>query len=185
MSDGVRASDLSRRELLGALARWSVPTVVTVALGTRPLLAQAPSCPPCTKRSGGKCRSCSVSQTLNCQCEPCLGPPYCTGAPSPSMVGAPGVPGAPGSSPGPTGAAAGRPGIGVPQLGGATDDPRMLGRLPAGGLRGYSGQDPLSAPLYREPFSAQSRYRGLGSAFDDNTSLYGRLRGDTIVRRGP
>jgi len=68
---------MDRRELLSALARWTVPTVVTLSLATR--TAQAASCPPCTKKQGsGSCRACSMNQMLNCQCEPCLGPPYCS-----------------------------------------------------------------------------------------------------------
>ena len=68
---------MDRRELLSALARWTVPTVVTLSLATRS--AQAASCPPCTKKQpGGACRACTMNQMLNCQCEPCLGPPYCT-----------------------------------------------------------------------------------------------------------
>jgi len=76
--EGPAHGDVSRREMLGALARWSVPTVLTLALAARP--AAAASCPPCTRKSGGRCRSCTVNQILNCQCEPCLGAPYCAGA---------------------------------------------------------------------------------------------------------
>ena len=68
---------MDRRELLSALARWTVPTVVTLSLATR--TAQAASCPPCTKNQSGSCRACTMRQMLNCQCEPCLGPPYCAG----------------------------------------------------------------------------------------------------------
>jgi hypothetical protein len=69
--------DMDRRALLAALARWTVPTVVTLSLATR--TAQAASCPPCTKKQGGgACRACTMNQMLNCQCEPCLGPPYCS-----------------------------------------------------------------------------------------------------------
>ena len=70
---------MSRRELVSALARWTVPTVLTLSLGTRAAYAAA-SCPPCTKKVGGVCRACTMSQILNCQCEPCLGPPYCPGS---------------------------------------------------------------------------------------------------------
>ena len=70
---------MTRRELVSALARWTVPTVLTLSLGARSAYAAA-SCPPCTKKVSGKCRACTVSQILNCQCEPCLGPPYCGGA---------------------------------------------------------------------------------------------------------
>lgn len=71
------AGELTRREVVSALARWSVPTVLTLSLAARS--AHAASCPPCTSKVGGVCRACTVSQILNCQCEPCLGPPYCTG----------------------------------------------------------------------------------------------------------
>jgi hypothetical protein len=77
--DGAERGRLSRREVLCALARWTVPTVLTLSLGARAARAAA-SCPPCTKKVGGVCRACTVSQILNCQCEPCLGPPYCAGA---------------------------------------------------------------------------------------------------------
>ncbi len=75
------AGAMTRREVVAALARWSVPTVVTLSLATRS--AYAASCPPCTQKVGGVCRACTVSQILNCQCEPCLGPPYCGGTASP------------------------------------------------------------------------------------------------------
>ena len=67
---------MTRRELVAAVARWSVPTVLTLSLGARAAHAAA-SCPPCTKKTGGKCKACSTSLILNCGCEPCLGPPYC------------------------------------------------------------------------------------------------------------
>jgi hypothetical protein len=71
---------MTRRELVSALARWTVPTVLTLSLGVRSAYAAA-SCPPCTKKVGGVCRACTVSQILNCQCEPCLGAPYCPNGP--------------------------------------------------------------------------------------------------------
>jgi len=74
---GVLMGTVSRRELLGSLARWSVPTVLTIALAAR--TAAAASCPPCTKKVAGKCKACTMNQILNCQCEPCLGAPYCSG----------------------------------------------------------------------------------------------------------
>jgi hypothetical protein len=74
---GAEHGGLTRREVLSTLARWTAPTVLTLSLAARP--AQAASCPPCTRKVGGVCRACTVSQILNCQCEPCLGPPYCTG----------------------------------------------------------------------------------------------------------
>jgi len=80
---------MDRRELLSALARWTVPTVVTLSLATR--TAQAASCPPCTKvRPGGSsCLACSMNLMLNCQCEPCLGPPYCASGATPQPGWAP------------------------------------------------------------------------------------------------
>ena len=77
--EGAERGGVTRREILAALARWSVPTVVTLTLGARAAHAAA-SCPPCTRKVGGVCRACTMSQILNCQCEPCLGPPYCPGA---------------------------------------------------------------------------------------------------------
>lgn len=71
-----RPGEWTRREMLAAVARWAVPTVLTLSLATRSAYAVA-SCPPCTKKVSGKCRACTTSQILNCQCEPCLGPPYC------------------------------------------------------------------------------------------------------------
>jgi hypothetical protein len=71
---------MTRRELVSALARWTVPTVLTLSLGARSAYAAA-SCPPCTKKVSGVCRACTVSQILNCQCEPCLGAPYCPNGP--------------------------------------------------------------------------------------------------------
>ena len=70
------SGEWTRREMVAALARWTVPTVLTLSLATRSAYAAA-SCPPCTKNTGGRCRACTTSQQLNCQCEPCLGPPYC------------------------------------------------------------------------------------------------------------
>lgn len=73
------ASDLgglTRRDLVSAMARWTVPTVLTLSLAVRAVYAAA-SCPPCTRKTGGACRACTVNQQLNCLCEPCLGPPYC------------------------------------------------------------------------------------------------------------
>lgn len=73
-----KVGGMDRRELLSALARWTVPTVVTLSLAGR--TAQAASCPPCTRKTGASCRACTMNQMLNCQCEPCLGPPYCASA---------------------------------------------------------------------------------------------------------
>jgi hypothetical protein len=68
--------------MVSALARWTVPTVLTLSLGTRAASAAA-SCPPCTKKNPatGACKACSVNLQLNCGCEPCLGPPYCPSSP--------------------------------------------------------------------------------------------------------
>jgi hypothetical protein len=158
---------LTRRELLGRAARWTVPTVVTLTLGVRVARAQA-SCPPCTRRTGGKCKACSVSQMLNCQCEPCLGPPYCTGSPAPPS----------GSSSGGAGfrafPTAPRPGQGGPTVN--FDPRRRLYEPPAG----RSVYDRLSEPLFRDPFDARESLR---SPFRDRLrepSLYERLRGDTL-----
>jgi len=79
-TDGQRAAsdpgEMGRREMVAALARWTVPTVLTLSLGTRAAFA-ATSCPPCTKNKGGVCKACKVNEMLSCDCEPCLGPPYC------------------------------------------------------------------------------------------------------------
>lgn len=85
---GADLGGMTRRELVSALARWSVPTVLTLSLGAR--AAYAASCPPCTKKVGAVCRACTMSQILNCQCEPCLGPPYCgAGVPTSAFKPAP------------------------------------------------------------------------------------------------
>ena len=72
--------EMSRREMVAALARWTVPTVLTLSLGVRSAMA-ASSCPPCTRKKpqspGGVCRACTVNEILSCNCEPCLGAPYC------------------------------------------------------------------------------------------------------------
>jgi hypothetical protein len=139
------------------VARWSVPTVVTITLGARPLAAV--SCPPCTKMSGGKCRACTISEILNCNCEPCLGPPYCTGG-SASVSGAPGrVSG--GGVRVPTGATS--PGR-APAQGGADAWLEPLLR------RQERRPNPFTEPLYRDPF-------GLEKAPSGGPGLYERLRG--------
>jgi len=77
-----RASDpggMGRREMVAALARWTVPTVLTLSLATRAAVAAA-SCPPCTKKQLSApyaCKACTINAILSCNCEPCLGPPYC------------------------------------------------------------------------------------------------------------
>ena len=59
-----RNTNPGRREMLGTMARWTVPTVLTMTLGARVLEAKA-SCPPCQKKVGAVCRSCTISQMLN------------------------------------------------------------------------------------------------------------------------
>ena len=159
-----RPSEITRRELLGTLARWTVPTVVSITLGARVLEAKA-SCPPCQKKVAGVCRACSVSQILNCQCEPCLGPPYC------SAVGpaAPAQPGAlmqqspsqrpPGQAPG-----------------GTSQSPSLA---PSYGRP--SSRDPFAQPLYRDPFGLEGT--GFGSRNPQSQGLYQRLRPDTLAPR--
>ncbi len=143
------AGEMTRREVVSALARWTVPTVVTLSLATR--TAHAASCPPCTQKSGSVCRACTVSMILNCQCEPCLGPPYCPTLAAPLRP----VPGAPlGRSAGPAPAgeqaldtwlrqrearlrSGGLPGFGVP----ADSAPGGPGRTPFG--------RPIPRPTYQ------------------------------------
>ncbi len=191
MSETRAGGMMDRRELIAALARWSVPTVVTLTLGARAL--HAASCPPCTKRVSGVCKACSTSQILNCQCEPCLGPPYCVTPAAPAFQMAPGAgsaggPGATSGQPGGMpGGAGSRGGFGVPgQLGGSGYDDRQGGTPGSQGLRGPTSGTPLGG-LY-QPFAPQPRYRPLGGSgtTQDNGGLYGRLRGDTInTRRRP
>ncbi len=180
MSEGRAAGGMDRRELIAALARWSVPTVVTLSLGARAL--HAASCPPCTKRTGGTCKACSTSQILNCQCEPCLGPPYCAAAvpAPPAFQSAPGAgsPGGGAAAPGGSQGGFGTPGL----IGGTAYDSRLGGAPGSQGLRGPTSGNPMSG-LY-QPFQQQPRYRPLGG--NDNGGLFGRLRGDTInPRRRP
>jgi hypothetical protein len=155
MSDGPFAALLgtvSRRELLGSLARWSVPTVLTIALAAR--TAAAASCPPCTKKSGGKCKACTMNQILNCQCEPCLGAPYCSNG-----VRAPGA----------------RPqGLNqAPQSGSVRPNPLL-----------DLNQSPFTSPLRASPFgqSPYRTARPYGAPRDtlpaSRGSLYDRLRND-------
>ena len=155
-----RPSPVSRRELLGTLARWSVPTVVSITLGARVLEAKA-SCPPCQKKSAGVCRACTVSQILNCQCEPCLGPPYCSavGPSAPARPGAlmqPSQQGAPGQAPGTGRAPSLTPSYGQP-----------------------SSRDPFAQPLYRDPCGLP----GSGSRNPQSPGLYQRLRPDSLAPR--
>jgi len=156
---------VSRREMLGTLGRWTVPTVLTVALATR--RAAAASCPPCTRPTGGRCRACTMNQILNCQCEPCLGAPYCSGG---AAVMQPSVSGgqilqAPGGAPG--------------AASGALELSPYLRR----GLT-PPGANPFRSPIQRSPFSSVpyggSRPYGLprDSLLGRPRTLYDRLRAD-------
>jgi hypothetical protein len=172
---GLLAGDVSRREMLGALARWTVPTVLTMTLVTRQAQATA-SCPPCTQKTGGRCRACSMNQILNCQCEPCLGAPYCSnGVYAP--VARPGAMTAPYSGLVPGGAASplspspSSPGLMNPFY-------RTLRDRPA-----FSGRNPFDLPpgsaLPRSPFGG---LRSTGVPLDtlprSRGGLYERLRPD-------
>jgi len=154
---------VNRRAMLGALARWSAPAVVSVALSGRALEAKA-SCPPCQKRQGTLCRPCSVRDILQCQCEPCLGAPYCA---APLMAGPSASYQAPGSQP-----------FGAGGPGGAqrVEALRQLQRERAR----RRGDDPLSQPLYRDPFGVERRDPRRSYA----PSLYERLQ-QTPERRRP
>ncbi len=164
---------LSRRAVLGAIARWSVPTVVTFTLGARVLEAKA-SCPPCQKKVGTVCKACSVSQMLNCSCEPCLGPPYCSavGPSAPAGARAPGSqnltqPSAPGGAPSYDAGA-------NPYL--EAQRQRALQQM-------QQQQSPFGQPLYRDPFGVE---RGAyGRPTQRSPGLYDRLRPDSLARRRP
>ena len=160
----------SRREMLGTLARWTVPTVATMTLGARVLEAKA-SCPPCQKKVGTVCRACTVSQMLNCSCEPCLGPPYCT-AVGPSAPATPGGTGSTYIGPGntvysrtPVPGSAPTPGS-TPSF---TPYQQMMRE------RARQARDPFNTRLYQDPFGASSNQQPSG--------LYDRLRPDTTRRR--
>lgn len=161
--------DVSRRELIGALARWSVPTVVTFTLGARVLEAKA-SCPPCQRKQGQQCKACSVSQMLNCNCEPCLGPPYCSPVGNlnsgPSNVQAPGS----GRLPG--------------QPGGTTSDAnqRLNTYFQLQRERARMQNDPFSQPLYRDPYGTDRSPFGRPQT-PQQPGLYDRLRPDTSSTR--
>jgi hypothetical protein len=178
MSTVSRPGELSRRELLGTVARWTVPTVVTISLGARGLAAA--SCPPCQKKQGGVCRACSVSAILNCQCEPCLGPPYCSAvgpvAPAQSRSGdqnaltrpfqlSPTTPTAPGSQSPST-----------PLLAPRTQPRDAFGRtIPL---------DPFGRPVTRDLLGIDRG--GLAQPRDPSRQgLYQRLRPDSVPRRLP
>ena len=162
-SQNGNAGGVNRREMLSAMARWTVPTVVSIALSARVLEAKA-SCPPCQRKVGGRCRACATSQMLNCQCEPCLGPPYCSGAAS--LNAAP----------------SGLQGLQVaPSGGGATSAAgQSANRSLYEALRVRPREvGTLQQPLYRDPFGVEKARSPLGSG------LYERLRPDTTVWRRP
>lgn len=171
---GLLAGDVSRREMIGALARWTVPTVLTMTLITRQAQAAA-SCPPCTKKTGGRCRSCTMNQILNCQCEPCLGAPYCANG-ARAAVTQPGAMTAPQSGlvPG------GQPPLAVPPGGADLMNPyfRTLRDRPA-----FSGRNPFDqragASVPRSPFGGSGLY-GLPADTGrvSRGGLYERLRPD-------
>jgi len=147
---------VNRREMLSAMARWTVPTVVSIALSARVLEAKA-SCPPCQRKVGGRCRACATSQILNCQCEPCLGPPYCSSGLMAAPSGAQGLQVAPlGTSPS-TGA--------TPQANRSLYDALRV--------RPQSTPGALQQPLYRDPFGVEKTRSPLAPG------LYERLRPDT------
>jgi len=95
----VSPAAVDRRAMLATMVRWTVPTVATIVLSARPLQAKA-SCPPCQRKQGQSCKPCQVNQIMQCQCEPCLGPPYCTAVgpapppPAPSLNPGSGFPSA-------------------------------------------------------------------------------------------
>jgi hypothetical protein len=151
--------------MLGAVARWTVPTVVTLTLGARVLEAKA-SCPPCQKKVSGVCKACTISQMLNCTCEPCLGPPYCAAvgpvAPANPIISTP----APGSQP----LISPQPGASTGP-GGQTLSPYLQSQRE----RALQQRDPFRQPAYSDPFGAQRRDQ-------PSSSLYQRLRPDTLRR---
>lgn len=166
---------VSRRELVGAIARWSVPTVVSITLGAKVLEAKA-SCPPCQRKQGATCRACSVSNVLNCNCEPCLGPPYCSAVGSlredpGASVAAPGSQGlrSPGSAKAPS-----------------VQDSRLNTYLRLQRERATQQDDPFTRPLYRDPFSVDNSPYGRPRTGNQQTpGLYERLRADSLSRRRP
>lgn len=175
MSTARPAGDMTRRELLGTVARWTVPTVMTISLGTRGLAAA--SCPPCQKKVGGVCRACSVSAILNCQCEPCLGPPYCAAvgpvAPVRPRMGSGGAMTQPYQSPAP------------PSSFGSTPStaPGISKSQPRDAFGRTVPLDPFGRPITRDPFMDPS----LPTAPRDpaRQGLYQRLRPDSLPRRLP
>ncbi len=154
---GPISGEVSRRAMLAALARWTVPTVLSMTLVTRRAQAVA-SCPPCTQKTGGRCRSCSMNQILNCQCEPCLGAPYCVNG-----VRAPGV----------------RPGAMTAPRSGLVPGSAASPLAPRGGL-----QNPYFRTLRSNPaFSGQNPFDlGRGTALPGaRPGLYG-VPADTALR---
>jgi hypothetical protein len=145
-----RPGDVTRRAMLESLARWTVPTVLTIALASR--TAAAASCPPCTRKSGGRCRACTMNQILNCQCEPCLGAPYCSGGARAPTAGLQGAQAAPlGRNP-------------------QTSPPYDLNPL-------Y--RSPFQAsPFNRSPYARQPLGSLRDSTLQSRGSLYDRLRSD-------
>jgi hypothetical protein len=149
--------------MLGTLARWTAPTVLTLTLATRRVAAA--SCPPCTRRTGNHCRACTMNQILNCQCEPCLGAPYCSGgaraaAVQPSVSGGAQV---------------------MPSPGGASG--AQLSPYFGSGVR-PSPANPFQSPTSRSPFSSVpyggSRPYGVprDSLSGRPRTLFDRLRAD-------
>jgi len=152
--------------MLNAVARWTVPTVITLTLGARVLEAKA-SCPPCQKKVSGLCKACTISQMLNCTCEPCLGPPYCAAvgpvAPATPNIGSVQAPGS--------------QQLTAPQPGGSTapGGPAMSPYLQSQRERALQMRDPFRQPAYSDPFGAQRRDQ-------PNAGLYQRLRPDSSRR---
>ena len=136
------ASDIggmTRRELVAAVARWSVPTVLTLSLGARAAQAQA-SCPPCTRLAGGRCKACNTNQILNCLCEPCVGPPQCA---------APGAAPAFRSTTGTSGFGAGGPA-------GGANPPQDLYSVLRRRRAATESTDPFASPFGRSPFGSRA-----------------------------
>jgi hypothetical protein len=147
-----RPGDVSRRAMLESLARWTVPTVLTIALASR--TAAAASCPPCTRKTGGRCRACTMNQILNCQCEPCLGAPYCSGG-----AAAP---------------AAGLRGVQAPPLGRSPQTSPLFDLNPNPLYR-----SPFQAsPFNRSPYGTRPLGSLRDSTLQSRGSLYDRLRSD-------
>lgn len=168
-TEPVKTPNPGRREILGAMARWTVPTVVTLTLGARVLEAKA-SCPPCQKKNGAVCKACTISQMLNCSCEPCLGPPYCAavGPVAPMRPGndALGATRAPGTQP----ILRDAPGqYGTP--GGLTPYQQMMRD------RARAARDPFRQPTYDDPFGTRK------NDLRNPSGLYDRLRPDTLRRQ--